>query len=205
VAIVSISYRLTPLAVWPAQIHDCKTAVRWVHAHADEYGFDVTRIGVWGASAGGHLVAMLAVTNGDPEMEGDGGWNDFPSTIHGCANWCGPTDNTRLGEPGWRVGRQEVIVEVTEALVGGPLDKLVEVARNSSPVAHLKPGCVPIHTMQGLADDVVTPAHAPAFHEAMLAAGNQSELHMLEGAPHGFGTPEREEIVWDFFKRTLPI
>src|SRR6185295_6679368 len=62
-AVASINYRLSGHAVFPAQIEDCKAAIRWLRAHAKEYGYDADRIGVWGASAGGHLVALLGTTS----------------------------------------------------------------------------------------------------------------------------------------------
>src|ERR1700676_2320619 len=61
-AVASINYRLSPEAVFPAQLEDCKAAVRWLRAHADEFGIDPNRIGVWGASAGGNLAALVGTT-----------------------------------------------------------------------------------------------------------------------------------------------
>lgn len=69
-AVVSINYRLSQEAKWPAQIHDCKAALRWVKAHAEEHHLDPERIIVWGASAGGQLVTMLGTTQDDPKFEG---------------------------------------------------------------------------------------------------------------------------------------
>ena len=74
--VVSINYRLTDEASFPAQIDDCKGAIRWVRANANKYGFDPDRIGVWGSSAGGHLVALLGTSGGVKEVEGDVGDNE---------------------------------------------------------------------------------------------------------------------------------
>lgn len=62
-AVASINYRLSRHAIFPAQIQDCQAAIRWLRVHADEYRIDPNRFGVWGASAGGHLVALLGVCN----------------------------------------------------------------------------------------------------------------------------------------------
>ena len=73
---VSIGYRLSQEKIWPAQIHDCKAAIRWIHGNAKKYGLDAERIAVWGASAGGHLVAMLGTMMWAPMgygMDGIGG------------------------------------------------------------------------------------------------------------------------------------
>jgi acetyl esterase/lipase len=61
-AVASINYRLSPEAVFPAQLEDCKAAIRWLRAHADNFGIDPNRIGAWGASAGGNLAALLGTT-----------------------------------------------------------------------------------------------------------------------------------------------
>lgn len=96
-AAVSISYRFSQVAPYPAQIHDCKAAVRWVRAHAKEYNFDPDRIGVWGASAGGHLVALLGTTAGEQELEGDVGGNlEQSSAVQAVCDWFGPTDIIKL-------------------------------------------------------------------------------------------------------------
>ena len=69
-AVASISYRLSREAIFPAQIHDCKAAIRWLRARAGEYDLDPARIGVWGASAGGHLAALLGTSGGVERLEG---------------------------------------------------------------------------------------------------------------------------------------
>ncbi|NLJ41085.1 MAG: alpha/beta hydrolase, partial [Clostridiales bacterium] len=68
---VSIEYRLSTESVFPAQIQDCKCAVRFLRAKADEYNIDPEKIGVWGESAGGHLAALLGVTEDVKEFEGN--------------------------------------------------------------------------------------------------------------------------------------
>lgn len=96
-AAVSISYRFSRVAPYPAQIHDCKAAVRWVRANAKEYNFDPDRIGVWGASAGGHLVSLLGTTAGEKELEGEVGGNlDQSSRVQAVCDWFGPTDMIKL-------------------------------------------------------------------------------------------------------------
>ncbi|MBC7771155.1 MAG: alpha/beta hydrolase, partial [Pyrinomonadaceae bacterium] len=96
-AAVSISYRFSQIAPYPAQIHDCKAAIRWVRAHAKEYNFDPDRIGVWGASAGGHLAALLGTSAGDQELEGEiGGHLDQSSAVQAVCDWFGPTDMIKL-------------------------------------------------------------------------------------------------------------
>ena len=74
-AVASISYRLTDQAIFPAQIHDCKGAIRWLRANADRLGYSVDRLVVTGSSAGGHLSALLGTSGGVRELEGEVGGN----------------------------------------------------------------------------------------------------------------------------------
>ena len=89
---VSIEYRLSGMATWPAQIHDCKAAIRWLKANARTYHIDPEKIGVWGSSAGGHLVSMLGVSADVPELEGDSGTPGVSSRVACVVDYCGPSD-----------------------------------------------------------------------------------------------------------------
>jgi hypothetical protein len=92
-AVASINYRLSGHAVFPAQIEDCKAAIRWLRAHAKEYGLDAKRFGVWGSSAGGHLVALLG-TSGDVKEFDVGANLDQSSRVQAVCDYYGPTDFT---------------------------------------------------------------------------------------------------------------
>jgi len=70
---VSINYRLSGVAPFPAAVQDCKAAIRWLRANAEKYQIDADHIGVWGTSTGGHLAAILGTSGGDPYLEGYGG------------------------------------------------------------------------------------------------------------------------------------
>ena len=92
-AVASINYRLTDVAMFPAQIHDCKAAIRFLRANAKQHRIDPNRIGVWGSSAGAHLAALMGVTNGNKEVEGNiGKYTQTSSDVQAVCDWCGPTD-----------------------------------------------------------------------------------------------------------------
>ena len=93
-AIASINYRLSPEALFPAQLEDCKAAIRWLRAHADEFGIDPNRIGAWGASAGGNLAALLGTTGEVREFE-VGENLDYSSRVQAVCDFYGPTDFCR--------------------------------------------------------------------------------------------------------------
>ncbi len=100
-AVASISYRLTSEAAqwggapvtFPAQVHDVKAAIRWLRANATAYQIDPNRIGVWGASAGGHLAALAGTSGNDPELEGTVGSDlDQSSAVQVAVDYYGPID-----------------------------------------------------------------------------------------------------------------
>ena len=114
-AVASINYRLSQHAIFPAQIEDCKAAIRWLRANAAKYNLDPDHIGVWGASAGGHLVALLGTTAGVKELEGQGGNLDQSSRVQCVVDWFGPTDLTTMGDEGDKPGSPVAL------LIGGPV------------------------------------------------------------------------------------
>ena len=92
IAVASIDYRLSGEAIWPAQLHDAKAAVRWLRERAAELGIDPERIAAWGESAGGHLAELLGLTAGDPELEGAVGIVGPASAVSAVAAWYAPSD-----------------------------------------------------------------------------------------------------------------
>jgi acetyl esterase/lipase len=128
----TINYRLVDTALWPAQIHDCKAAVRFVRANAKRFGVDPERIGVSGTSAGGHLVNMLGVTGDRPEFEGDSGTPGVSTKVCCVINNCGPTDMPNLGftDPeDWKIVKQ---------LFGGMPGEKREVYKSASPIYYVE-------------------------------------------------------------------
>jgi acetyl esterase/lipase len=152
---VSAGYRLTDEAVWPAQIHDSKAAIRWIRANADKYGLAPQRIAVWGRSAGAHLALMLGFTGDVPELEGDvGPHDDLSSEVSGVVNFYGITDIPALiGQPS-DIDRTDP--QAPEArLVGGVLPDRPELARAASPLSYVTPDDPPVLTLHGTADRTV--------------------------------------------------
>ena len=95
-ASVAVGYRLTKEAHWPAQVYDCKAAIRWIRAHAKEYNLDPDKIAVMGSSAGGHLSSLIGTSGDVKELEGDLGPNTaFSSRVQCVVNLCGPEDFTQ--------------------------------------------------------------------------------------------------------------
>ncbi|MEO2013457.1 MAG: alpha/beta fold hydrolase [Fuerstiella sp.] len=178
----TISYRLSGEAPFPAQIQDCKAAVRFLRANAQEYGIDTANIGAIGLSAGGHLTALLATSAGTSELEGDGGNANFSSAIQAAVPMGAQTDlqsqRTRdisaIEERG-RIWRQ--------FLGGAQVDK-PETYRLASPLFHLDRNDPPCWFISGETDDPST--HADGFRRRMSELGLPSELTVIKDAPHPF-------------------
>ncbi|GAB4456355.1 MAG: hypothetical protein OHK0029_14100 [Armatimonadaceae bacterium] len=200
-ALVSANYRLSGIAPFPAQIHDCKAAVRWIRANADRYGWDPARVGVFGVSAGGHLAALLGTTTGRNDTGFDQAHNnqEFSSEVQAVVNICGPTDFLADGDSA-PLRRRTSPTEVAEAdatlaaLFGGPLHEKEYLARTASPVTWVHPHVPPFLLVHGEQDEIVPLAQSLLLHDALIRAGAHSTLVQIPEAGHGF-TPEQREIV----------
>jgi arylsulfatase A len=176
---VTISYRLSGEARFPAAIHDCKAAVRWLRAHAAAYGIDSRHIGAAGLSAGGHLVALLATSAGVVELEGQGGNADRSSAIQAAVPMGAQTDF--MSERNREVSAQR---DIWQAFLGGSQEQQPERYRLGSPLTHLGAGDPPILFMAGEFDDPST--HADKFRARMKELGIPTGFVAIPGAPHGF-------------------
>lgn len=204
-AVASIGYRFSDVAIWPAQVHDCKSAVRWLRAHADNYGYDASRIGAVGTSAGGYLVAMLGVTGGGKEFEGEVGGNlDQSSAVQAVVDYYGPTDFVARSKN--QPSKTEIEGSPVRLLLGGPVKENLELAKKASPLHHVDGRDVPLLAIHGENDKTVFIEHSRWFVEAHQKAGVEAELVVLPDSGHGgkeyFEAPIREKVV-PFLDRIL--
>ena len=178
----TISYRLSGEAKFPAQIHDCKAAVRFLRAHADEYGINADNIGAIGLSAGGHLTALLATSGGVADLEGNGGSAGSSSVIQAAVPMGAQTDflSGRTRE----VSAAEPKGAIWQQFLGGTQEECPAVYRNASPLTHLDAGDPPCWFIAGEHDDAST--HADVFRKQMEHHGISSGLTVIKDAPHGF-------------------
>ena len=199
-AVVSINYRLSQHAVFPAQIHDCKAAIRWLRAQAKKYNLDPHHIGVWGGSAGGHLVALLGTTGNLKELDGKEGNLEQSSKVQCVVDWFGPTD-FRKPTP-----RSDDPKSVVAALLGGPPSKEKKKAVLASPLAHVHKDCPPFLIMHGDRDKVVALSQSKSLAEALEKVKVPVTLVVLEGAGHGgpeFRNEASRKRIEEFFTRYL--
>jgi acetyl esterase/lipase len=195
---VSVNYRLSGEATWPAQIHDCKAAIRWVRANADKYGIDPERIGVWGSSAGGHLVNMLGTSGDVVALEGDGGTAGLSSRVTCVVAFCGPANLARAEK--FQGGARPSAVDL---LLGGPAEENQDKARQASPVTYASSDDPPFLLVHGTADKTVPFAQAETMYERLKAEGVDVQLVRIIGGGHGIGGPEVEARVRAFLDKHL--
>ena len=200
---VAVGYRLTGEVKWPAQIHDCKAAIRWIRAHAAQYGLDPDRIGVWGESAGGHLVAMLGTSGDVPAMDGTlGPYNDLSSRVTCAVDYFGPTDFMKMGHnPPLNAGPDFDPADWPESrLIGGVFYEQPEKVATANPITYVSADDPPFLIVHGTADPLVPFSQSELLHEALGKAGVPSTLIAVEGGGHGVGfPPEATARVERFF------
>lgn len=185
-ALASINYRLTDRGPFPAQIHDCKAAIRWLRAHADDYGYRTDKIAVAGASAGGHLALLVGLTAGDADLEGDvGDHDDESSQVSAVVNIFGPVDFTTILPQLDAIDatRDDDNAQLRKLLDGLPLEQ-PERASQASPLSHVDADDPPVLTIHGQDDRIVPIAQAEQLHRALRAVGVQSVFKRIPGAGH---------------------
>ncbi|GAA3230143.1 alpha/beta hydrolase [Actinocorallia longicatena] len=170
-AVASVTYRMSAEAVFPAQLDDVSAAVEWIRENAAGHGLDASRISVWGESAGGHLAAMLALT--DPGIRSAVLWyapaNLLTKQDHHLAGAHLHSDPAHTPE---------------SLLIGGNVHDHQAEAMAASPVAHVSPGAPPVLLMHGEADRVVPCEQSVELYEALRSAGASPELRLVPGADH---------------------
>jgi acetyl esterase/lipase len=181
---VSINYRLSPKAVWPDHIVDCKRALAWVKEHIAEYGGDPDFVAVSGGSAGGHLCALLALTPGDPAYQP--GFEDADTAVQACVPFYGVLDMTGAPDMSGRYGAG--MVEMLEKTVmQTSFAEHPEVYRAASPVFRVNAGAPPFYVLQGTHDTLVPVDVARIFVERLRAVSAQPVAYAeLPRAQHAF-------------------
>jgi acetyl esterase/lipase len=197
-ALASINYRLSQDAIFPAQLIDCKAAIRWLRAHATQNGIDPNRIGVWGASAGGHLVALLGTT-GDVKEFDTGENTNVSSRVQAVCDWFGPTDFTS----NLNHGDTE---QVEARLIGGPISQNLQKVQRANPIHYITRDDPPFLIVHGDKDPVVPLQQSQLLADALKKSGNEVTFHVVPGGGHGgpeFVKPDEVERLFVFFVKTL--
>ena len=193
----SINYRLAPEYRFPAMIEDVKCAIRSIRAHADGYHVDPNRIGVWGGSAGGHLVSLLGTSDESAGFD-VGEYLDYSSRVQAVVDMFGPVDLTRMFPAAQTRNASQVF----------SADQL----EAASPVTYISADDPPFLILQGDQDPVVPPEQSQIFYDRLTSANVPATLVMVKNAGHGFKPmtgkidPSRIELtqmIVEFFTKYL--
>lgn len=199
---ITVSYRLSREAHWPAQIHDCKAAIRWIRGNAAKFGLDPSRIAVWGSSAGGHLVSLLGTTHGVAELEGNiGPFTDESSQVTCVINQCGPMDFAKALM--YTDGKPVVEDPAVVALIGGSVAENPDLIKAVSPVTYVTPDDAPFLTLHGMKDQRVDFVQATTIETALEAAGVPSILIGVAEGGHGLNHPALKDRITTFLDSQL--
>ena len=215
-AVVSINYRLSWQARFPALVQDAKAAVRWIRANANQYFLDAKRISAWGGSAGGYLATMLGVSARVPELEDLSLGNPEQSCdVQAVVSWYGPTNflnmDALLAESGLLPPegfRHSEANSPESLLLGARITTIPERVRAANPEIYIRPDAPPFFLQHGRADAVVPYQHSLQLAEKIkkTIGKERVQLELLDGATHAdpcFESPENVNKVLDFLDRFL--
>lgn len=187
----AIDYRLAPKHKFPAQIDDCRTAVKWIRKNAKTYNVDPTRLGAIGYSAGGHLVTLLGTTGEGPSKDN----GDVDTRLQAVAAGGAPTDFRFFPDNGkW-----------AEYWMGGDLKTAPENFKAASAAAFADKEDAPTFFFNGTADQLVPLLWTKSAHEALKQAGVATEMHIIDGANHMQAAMNKEALLkaYDFLTEQL--
>ena len=190
-AIASIEYRLSGVATFPAQLLDVRAAIRFLRLNADRWHLDPEAIGLWGASAGGHLAALAGVTGEVDEWPGeDSGSADVSVVVQAVAASYPPVDLLSVvAEASAARPDADPRTFPESRLLGDVPTSIPDLATTASPLTHVDSGAPPFQLSHGTGDPLVHHHHSVRLHDALVAAGVESELYLLDGYKHGFLNP----------------
>jgi acetyl esterase/lipase len=204
----SIYYRLSGEAKFPADIEDCKCAIRYLRANAARYEIDPNRIGIAGASSGAHLAMLVGTADETAGFEGSGGWPRVSSRVKSVVSYYGPTDFRTMGTD-FGARAQAAITK----LLGVSFESNPAVYAHASPITYVSPDDPPLLIFHGDGDTLVPFTQSERMREAYLNAGLKVDLVKVGNANHDFEPVsdrplsisfERiHNMTVDFFKNTL--
>jgi len=221
-AFASVEYRLVTEKPFPAPIEDCKCAVRFLRANAEELGLDPDAFGIWGESAGGQLAALVGASYMNPRLEGTGGWQDTSCAVQAVCDWYCGGDMTHMGA--WRVPEvqkraEELGVKLTRMgegtgqerpgglfsiMFGKPGEEAAELSMDISPIFYVDQEQPAYLLMHGDEDPAVPIAFSYNYFDALLSHGHDATFVVVPRQGHGFFKGQGYyDIVLDFFKHKL--
>lgn len=179
-AAATISYRLAPKHKFPAQIEDCKAAIRFLRANAKKYHFNPKRVGVVGFSAGAHLACLLGAADRKAGLEGNGGNGDQSSRVQAVVSFFGPTDFIK------RTWNADVEKQYLIPFLGDTYEKATKKYIQASPLKYVSKDDPPFLFIHGDKDKLVGIYHSKIMAKKLKKVGVPARLEVVEGAGHGW-------------------
>ena len=206
VATASVDFRQSTDARFPAQVHDIKAAIRFLRAKAPAYGYRIDRIAIAGSSSGGHLAALVGVTNGDQQLEGRvGNYLSQSSGVHAIVDYFGASNLMTILAQSTPFGLN-MRRPALERLLGDLPDRARELAELASPVMHVDRNDPPLMLLHGDQDPQMPINQAHELQGVYEKLGLDVHFDVVHGAAHGgnvFYSPEHLKPVLEFLGRTL--
>jgi acetyl esterase/lipase len=208
--VASINYRLSSESIFPAQIYDCKAAIRFLKEKGIKYKIDSTKIAVAGSSAGGHLAALIGTSYNVPLLEDKNlGSKKASSKVQAVIDFYGPTDFLIMDE--LPEGCQEPMVHLDpkspeSLLLGCNIEDCPDKVKMANPITYVTKNDPPFLIFHGTSDCTVTPKSSILLEEKLIEKGIKVELHLLPNAGHGgkeFVSSEVKTLVLNFLNKTL--
>lgn len=189
-AVASLNYRLSSEAIFPAQIHDVKAAIRWLRANSSTYGIDPTKFGVWGSSAGGHLAALAGTSNDVDDLEGTLGERNASSRVQAVVDWYGPTDfllmDSQLkANPACGFGNHDAANSPESLLVGCSIQTCPQAVQRANPLTYASIDDPAFFIEHGSVDCTVPDGQSNILLSRLSGLGLNATFTSLIGAGHG--------------------
>jgi acetyl esterase/lipase len=204
-AVVSINHRSSYDAIFPAQIHDVKAAIRFIRGNAKKYTIDTSFFGITGSSSGGHLACLAGTTSFNSSMEGNlGKFLNFSSHVDAVVDFYGPTDFLMMDICGSKMVHDD-INSPESRLIGGQIQKNKDKAKAANPVTYISKNTPPFLIIHGMNDLTVPYCQSKILHNILKEKGIKSELITIIDGGHGRNVqvPKVYNKMISFFKTQL--
>ena len=212
-AIVSVNYRMSGEALFPANINDIKAAIRWIKANSAKYNFNPNKIALWGGSAGGNLASLAGTSGGVKELEDMSMGNaNETSRVMAVVDWFGPTNfllmDEQLKETGNGKPDHSDANSPESKVLGQKITEIPAKVKMANPESYITRDDPPFLIEHGTKDQIVPTQQSVIFFGKLekILGKEKVKLHLLEGAKHGgkeFETPENLQIVFSFLDKIL--
>ena len=200
-AMISIDYRLSGEATFPAPIHDVKAAIRWVRAYAHKYGFDGEHIGLWGSSAGAHLGTIAALSGAAAIEEAEMPYSEQLVAVQAVVDGYGPTDFLQMDAHRKALPPEEDDLESVQVpagklaaapdsfeslFIGAPIGDRPDLVQAANPISYAQADAPPFLILHGLSDSAVPAHQSELLYKALADYDNDVTLYLVQGLGHGF-------------------